>query len=262
MKIVGILNITPDSFSDGGEYCSLDKALDQASKMIDEGADIVDIGAESTRPGAVALDAVEEWSRLKAILPEIVGLAHKRNREVSFDSYHLANIKKSLECGIDYINDVTAFADIRIVDLLKKSSVKYILMHNLGVPVSKEVVIAKDKDVVLELKRWFCGKMEYLQRHGVAKDRVIFDLGIGFGKDGEQSLELIQRVNEFSDLGVEIYVGHSRKSFLKDVFQGISEGRDVETAYISSVLMQNNVGYIRVHNVMMNKGLMELSKRF
>lgn len=262
MKIVGILNIAPDSFSDGGEYCSLDKALGQVSKMINEGADIVDIGAESTRPGAIALDSVEEWRRLEAILPEVVEFVHKRKREVSLDSYHLVNIKKALGYGIDYINDVTAFSDIRIVDLLKKSSVKYILMHNLGVPVSKEVVIAKDKDVVLELKRWFRSKVEFLQRHGVAKDRVIFDLGIGFGKDAAQSLELLQRVDEFSELGVEIYIGHSRKSFLKDGFQGVSEGRDVETAYISSVLMQKNVGYIRVHNVMMNKNLMELSKVF
>lgn len=262
VKIVGILNITPDSFSDGGKFTDVDSAIMRVRQMIAEGADIIDVGAESTRPDAERITVEEEWQRLEKILPILVQEVKDAGKEISLDSYQAKTISKALELGIDYINDVSAFADRNIIPLIKQSGVKYILTHNLGLPVRKDNILPKDIDVVLQLKDWFEDKRKILLNSGIEKEKIIFDLGIGFGKDSAQSLELMQRAYEFQDLDCEIYVGHSRKSFFKILPFVISADKDIETAYISARLAEDGVSYLRVHNVGMCKSLCSLAEYF
>jgi dihydropteroate synthase len=251
-KIVGVLNITPDSFSDGGEFLVKETALGQCKKMLSEGADVIDVGAESTRPNAVAISAEEEWRRVGEILPEIIDMAHQGKKEVSFDSRHFSNMQKALALGVDIINDVSGFIDKEMCQLATQYDCKIILMHNLGIPACTQKVVAKNLNVVAEVKNWAVAKIKNLtEEFSIKRENIIFDVGIGFGKDAEQSLEIIERINEFVDLGA-IYVGHSRKSFLKLLGAESIEERDMQTAQISRQLAKQKIAYLRVHNVFVN----------
>lgn len=262
VKLVGILNITPDSFSDGGKFNNLENALNQTQKLIDQGADIIDIGAESTRPNAKAINHAEEWKRLENILSEIINLCHKNNIQISLDSRHYQTIQKALGLGIDVINDVSGFEDKKIVDLAKKSAKKIVVMHNLGVPAQKNVIIDENLDEISEIKNWAINKINYLEKSGIKKENIIFDVGIGFGKNAKQSINILENINKFKDLGVKIYVGHSRKSFLnemkfdeKDLTEiqknnpNIDE-KDLKTILISRNIALQGVDYLRIHDIL------------
>jgi dihydropteroate synthase len=243
-KIVGILNITPDSFSDGGKYTDEQAIVNHTKNLIDEGADIIDVGAESTRPGAEKLSDEEEWQRLSHILSKIIQICHTYNVQVSLDTYHPNTAKKAVKLGVDYINDVDGLNNQKMVDTVKKSDVKLIVMHSLTVPADKQININEDLDVIIEIKNWAYDKIQNLVSMGIDKSRIIFDPGIGFNKTANQSMELIQRVNEFKDLQIPIYIGHSRKSFLGDI-----KKRDERTLEISKQLIKQEIEYIRVHDV-------------
>ncbi len=150
VKLVGILNITPDSFSDGGLYNSTQMAILRAEELIKDGADIIDIGAESTRPTATPITHIEEWNRLRYVVPYIVEIAHKNNVEVSIDSRYSLTIRKLLDDGsdIDIINDVSGLKSINMIKLAAESEKKVIFMHNLGVPASKTKIMPAKSDVV------------------------------------------------------------------------------------------------------------------
>ena len=260
-KVVGILNITPDSFSDGGKYFHYDNAIKKLEYFIEKGIDVIDVGAESTRPNAIKISSEEEWSRLKNILPEIIKLAHKNNIAVSLDSYHSKNLSKALKLGIDYINDVSGCKDEEIIKLAKDHHVKLILNHNLGIPANKEIIIEINKDPICEVNIWFDQKINQLIKYDIDPDNIILDIGIGFGKTAIQSVKMIENIDLFKTHKKALYVGHSRKSFLKEIahfnqFQNlsreqkllISQNIDSKTHFISKMLF-NNVDYIRVHNV-------------
>lgn len=260
-KIVGILNITPDSFSDGGKFNSFDGALNQLKQMLEEGADMIDIGAESTRPGFTPVEEKEEWLRLEKILPEIIFEVKKFNQKTgkkvttSIDTRHFETAKKSHELGIDIINDVDGLIDDRTIELIAQKNITTILMHNLPVPSVEGALINKHINLNAEIIKWAQKKISYLEKKGVKKSQLIFDVGIGFGKNALQSIRILKNIDAFRALELPLYVGHSKKSFLDAInfsdFHLPNEtfDRAKKTLIISKYLAQKNVDFIRVHDV-------------
>lgn len=248
-KIVGILNVTPDSFSDGGKFNSLDSALNHLQKLIADGADIIDIGAESTRPQATKIGHKEEWLRLEKILPAIISFTKNCARPIktSIDSYNFETVKKSYELGIDVINDVSGLADEKIVDFIAEKNIETVLMHNSPVPVIEDLVINPHINLIGEILRWGEKKISDLEKKNVKKSQLIFDPGIGFNKDALQSIRILKNIETFRVFGLPLYVGHSKKSFLDSV--KIDGDRAEKTALISKYLAAKNVEFLRVHDV-------------
>ncbi|MCE3231963.1 MAG: folKP [Rickettsiaceae bacterium] len=242
-KLVGILNITPDSFSDGGKFTQVSSALLQAEKLITDGAAVIDIGAESTRPNAIPINADEEWQRLEQILPAIIKLCHQRQVLASLDTRHAFTAEKAIDLGIDWINDVDGFNQSGMIDTVKNSHAHLVFMHSLGVPADKNKTLPSNIDVIQLVYQWAENKILQLQQAGIAKEHLIFDPGIGFGKTPLQSWQLINNIEAFQSLGVKILVGHSRKSFLGD------GDRDVATLAVSKELIVKKVDYLRVHEI-------------
>lgn len=253
-KIVGILNITPDSFSDGGNFTSLDSALNHLNEMLLDGADVIDIGAESTRPQATPINAEEEWRRLQKILPVIIEQVKKFPKKVktSIDSYHFETIKKAHELGIDVINDVSGLRDEKIVEFIAAKNIETILMHNLKVAPIDDVLINENLNLIAEIIAWGKTKIAYLLKKNVKKSQLIFDPGIGFGKDALQSIKILKSIDSFRILDLPLYIGHSKKSFLEKInFSAFGENLDrgEKTLIISKYLIKNNVEFLRVHDV-------------
>ena len=198
--MMGVLNITTDSFSDGGKFIDLDAALIQAENLFDAGADIIDIGAESTRPvGAITLTPEEEWQRLQPILDAWQSLwLHKNSMpKLSIDTRKPETAEKLLAYKIDFFNDVTGMTDPKMLEIVKASKAKIIFMHNLGIPANPAVVLPPNADSVHIVYQWGMQQLENLIKHGIDKERLIFDVGIGFGKNAEQSFSLIKNKIDF-----------------------------------------------------------------
>lgn len=248
-QLVGILNLTPDSFSDGGNYTSAERAIEQADALMEAGADIIDIGAESTRPGAIPLTEAEEWQRLEPVLTVLCN----QGLPISLDSYHPGNIIKALDLGIAWVNDVTGFTNPLMLEAIshapKERELRIVLMHNLGIPANPTKLLPLQEDPVALVFAWAEARIADLTGQGIDKDQIIFDPGIGFGKNATQSLTLIKRIKEFHTLGVELLVGHSRKSCFS-VLTNVSPGaRDPETYTASVYLAGCGVQFLRVHDV-------------
>ncbi len=260
-KIVGILNVTPDSFSDGGKFNSLEGALTRLAKMIEEGADVIDIGAESTRPQATPIGPGEEWNRLEKILPALISLLKKSPKKIktSIDSYHFDTVVKAWELGVDVINDVTGLSDERIVDFIAEKNIETILMHNAAIPAVEGAVVNRNINLIHEMLRWGEEKISYLQKKNVKKSQLIFDVGIGFGKDALQSVRVLKNIDAFRVLGLPLYVGHSKKSFLDAV--AIEGDRSAKTLVVSEYLMKKKVEFLRVHDVAGHVGKLRFGER-
>lgn len=216
--IMGILNVTPDSFSDGGRYIQLDDAIAHARLMEEQGADIIDVGGESTRPGSKSISETEELNR---VIPVIKGLTKEISTPISIDTSKANVAKTAIECGAVLINDVTAFqADQKMVDVVSEYQVPVCLMHMKGAPqyMQKKPFY---EDVIKEIKQFFQQRIEYAIHQGVEKHQIILDPGIGFGKrtgkDIEDNCIILNRLNELSSLGYPLLVGASRKTFIGNV---------------------------------------------
>lgn len=251
-KIVGILNITPDSFSDGGLAGNLESILATTKQLIEDGAEVIDIGAESTRPGAVPLSSTEEWVRLEQCLPRICKIAKDAGVLTSIDTRHPQTATNAIAAGIDWVNDVTGAGNKEMLEVLLHWNGRIVIMHNLGVPVDKNITISEDIDAVGEVYNWLATRIKLLEDSGIERNRIIIDPGVGFGKTAQQSLEIISRVAEFKGLGLEIFVGHSRKSFLN--IKGDNANKDRATLEVSKQLSAQGIDYLRVHNVGLHKG--------
>lgn len=245
-QLVGILNITPDSFSDGGKYSTPEAAFAQAKKLLAEGSTMLDIGAESTRPGATPLTPAQEWQRLEPVLDHLRN--HLPHAQFSLDTRHAETVRRGLPYKLAWVNDVSGFTDLAMVEAVKNSSAKLVVMHNLGVPADKNVTLPKESDVVAEVILWLHGKIAELEKQGIARERIIADPGLGFGKTAEQSLGLVKRIGELKKLGVKLLVGHSEKSFLTLLSQKPLGNRQVETQKVSAYLAREGVDYLRVHD--------------
>ncbi len=236
--IAGILNITPDSFSDGGKYFEIETALAQFKKLADAGADIIDIGAESTRPGHTAVSSDEEIERLRIILGEIVNLNKDYAIPLSLDTRNMKTAAFGVNLGIDIINDI-GFAeyDPQMVDFINTNNIPYVLMHNKS---AKSIVV----DEVYE---------ELLSKSQMFTAPLIIDPGIGFEKKIQQDYELISRISEFKSLGMPVLCGHSRKKFLHKSFDLTPNELDIATLAVSSALICEGVNILRVHDVASHK---------
>ncbi len=256
-KIVGILNVTPDSFSDGGKFDSLETALTHLKKLIAEGADVIDIGAESTRPQATPIGPQEEWRRLTKILPAVISEVKKSQKKIktSIDSYHFETLVKAWELGVDVVNDVTGLSDERIVNFIAAKNVETVLMHHAAIPAVEGALVNRNINLIREMLRWSEEKISYLQQKNVKKSQLIFDVGIGFGKDALQSIRVLKNIDAFRVLGLPLYVGHSKKSFLEAI--KIEGDRAEKTLVVSKYLLQKNVDFLRVHDVAAHFSLLE-----
>ncbi len=246
--LVGIVNITPDSFSDGGKYQETDAAIQKMIQMVEEGAEIIDLGAESTGPKAIPIDPIEEWGRLEPILSTI--LQQKSGMfitpKISIDTRHAYVAEKALALGVDWINDVTGLANKEMRTTVANKACDIVFMHHLGIPVSQSKLIPLNEDPVAHVYQWAEKRISELD---IPHERLIFDIGIGYGKTAEQSLLLLKNINSFKKLGVKLLAGHSRKSFLSQFTQEPAANRDVETVAISHYLAEQEVDFLRVHHI-------------
>lgn len=246
-QLVGILNVTPDSFSDGGRYDTAEKAYKHAEQLLTDGADILDIGAESTRPDATPLIATQEWERLEPVLPDIVTLAHKQGKKVSLDTRHASTANHALTCGVDWINDVSGGRDKDLLHVVANAGCRYVAMHALTIPADKNITLPENADVVATLLDYFNVMIETYEKVGLSRDLLIIDPGLGFGKNASQSLALLWAAPEFQALDCPLYIGHSRKSCFG--LMGDTSQREALTLLASHYLMHHNIDYLRVHNV-------------
>ena len=248
-KLAGILNVTPDSFSDGGMYYKPEEAIKHAYQLIDDGADILDIGAESTRPFAEPVPFDIQIERLKPVLNEL------SNAEIplSVDTRSSFVAEFAVKNGVKIINDVSGLDyDPRIAEIAAKSGATLILQHSKGTPENMQVSPEYD-DVVEEIFFMLKNKVELAKYRGV--ENIILDVGIGFGKTREHNFELLNRIEEFYPLGYPIMVGLSRKSLL-GINSDDNDLKDALSLAISYPLMQKSVDYLRVHNVKLHKQLL------
>jgi 2-amino-4-hydroxy-6-hydroxymethyldihydropteridine diphosphokinase / dihydropteroate synthase len=247
---MGILNVTPDSFSDGGRFETWPAVEAQAEILVASGASFIDIGAESTRPGATPLDADQEWQRLERVLaPLIARYASSPLRpRLSLDTYHPATARRALALGVDVINDVGGLTSPEMVELAATSERDWIAMHNLGLPADRARTLPVDRDPVAEVERWLEQRLDEWRRAGIDLGRVVFDPGIGFGKNPLQSLRLLRGIGRFERYGLRILVGHSRKSFMHGLAANAAD-RDLFTIGASLRLCSRSVEILRVHDV-------------
>ena len=241
--IMGILNVTPDSFSDGGLYINIEKAVQRAKQMVEEGADIIDVGGESSRPGS---DRVSEQEELRRVLPVIERLVKEINVPVSIDTYKSKVAEECLKRGVHIVNDISGLRDLEMLKLVKKHDVPVIIMHMLGTPKNMQEEI-NYSDVVEEIKSFFENKIGMCKNKGVTK--LILDPGIGFGKTVEHNLKIIKYLNEFKKLNYPLLIGNSRKSFIGKLTGAKVDERLPGTLSADLLAIQNGADIIRVHSV-------------
>lgn len=244
--LAGILNLTPDSFSDGGHYLDPDTALAHGLRLLADGATMLDLGAESTRPGALPLPGDEEKTRL---LPVLTALRRAvPDTILSVDTRRGSTALAALEAGADIINDVAACADPQMPDILATFAPGYVLMHSQGDPATMQNN-PRYTNVVDEVLAFFERELKKLQRAGLPEDRVALDPGIGFGKRAEHSFALLRHIERFATLGRPVYVGLSMKSFLGDLLHLPVADRGAPTLQATALLAARGVRYHRVHDV-------------
>ena len=248
---MGIINLTPDSFSDAGRYKTLDEVDTEVRHMILSGVNIIDVGAESTRPNATPLSDDQEWQRLEPALERIkeIRAATPLGPAISVDTYHPQTAKRALESGVDIINDVSGLRNQAMQDLAKDSGKTFIAMHSVTVPVDPKVSIDQRDDPGALIDQWIDEGRRMWEVKGLDLNRIIVDPGIGFGKSRLQSLELLRSVARLRKCGFRVLIGHSRKRFLKSFSDFDRADLDIETIGASLNLCAQSVDILRVHNV-------------
>ena len=243
--LMGILNVTPDSFSDGGKFYDIDNAVNKAFSMINEGADIIDIGGESTNPNATLISDKEEIQR---VIPVIRKIREKDKKSIiSVDTRHPETIKQSIYAGADILNTVVDIRNFESVfDILSEHKTPVVITHSDEIP-PKPVEKDFDGDIVDEIYKYFIKVQNYLKETPLKDNLLIFDVGIGFGKSINDQFEIIKRANEFLTLDYPVMFGISRKSFISKTF-GL-ENRDKVTEIYSEYLILQGINILRVHDV-------------
>ncbi len=247
--IVGILNITPDSFSDGGLFLNPDNAVNHAAQLMMEGAEVIDVGAESTAPGRSPLNQTEEWERLAPVLETL--MQEKKSwfipPKISIDTRHPATAERALALGVDWVNDQSGLSNPDMVHLLAQTKHNVVMMHHLTLPASKEHLLPPTENVVALIQHWAETKLKALEKRGIDRKRIIIDPGLGFGKWPHQSLALIQHAELLKPEGTRLLIGHSRKSFMATLTSAEANQRDLETAAMAPALAAKGVDFLRVH---------------
>ena len=243
--VMGILNVTPDSFSDGGRYNNLDSAMKQAERLISEGADIIDVGGESTRPGHIQITSEEEILR---VVPIIEKISKNLDTIISIDTYKYDVAKEAIKVGANIINDIWGlqYDNGEMAELVKKSNLPLIAMHNQNDEVY-------NKDIMLILREFFEKTFKIADKYGIDRDTIILDPGLGFGKNVEQNIEVLSRLNELKDMG-SILLGASKKRFIGKLLNDLPFDERVEGTVATTVIgIERGVDIVRVHNVLENK---------
>ena len=257
--IMGILNVTPDSFSDGGRYSAVDAAVARALRMAEEGAEIIDVGGESTRPGAAEVPADEE---IRRVVPVIQKLRMATDAALSIDTSKAKVARAALDAGAEIINDVTALtADKEMVKVAAQSKCGTVLMHMRGTPRTMQTDPRYD-DVVREVGEYLADRISAARDGGIDADRIAVDPGIGFGKTPGHNWALVAALGRFADLGRPVLLGASRKSFLKDL-PGCTEpaARDGATAALTALGYSLGARVFRVHEVPVNLTALRTAER-
>lgn len=242
MLVMGILNVTPDSFADGGKHFTLDHAISRGLQMIEEGVDIIDVGGESTRPGA---DRVTEEEEQRRVIPVIQGLVGK-GADISIDTMRASTAKLAVEAGASIVNDVSGgAADPEMFATVAALGCKYTLMHWRG--HSKEMnEKAQYGDVVKEVIHEVTIQLDKALAAGIKRENIILDPGLGFAKDADHNWEILKRLDEFTALGYPVLIGHSRKRFIGG---DTPDDREEGTLKISESLVGKGIWAVRVHSV-------------
>jgi dihydropteroate synthase len=242
--IMGILNVTPDSFSDGGDYVSVDRAVERAKEMLRDGADIIDIGGESSRPGHVRINAEEE---LRRVIPVIKRLREETDAILSLDTIRAEVAEEAVKNGVHIINDIWGFQEDKgLADVAAKYGTPVVLMHNHN-------GTEYEGDIIEEIKRFLMESVRIAKEAGVKDDMIILDPGFGgFGKTSEQNLILMRRLWEIKSLGYPVLLGTSRKTMIGEILDVPPKERDEGTAATTVLGIVQGVDIVRVHNVLVN----------
>lgn len=257
--LMGILNVTPDSFSDGGEFLDTDKAIAHGLKMAGDGAAIIDVGAESTRPGSEPVSADEQ---IKRAVPVIKALAKKVDIPISIDTYNYDVAVAALDAGASMINDITALSDERVGRLAAERNVPVVLMHMQGTPQTMQKNPAY-KDVVNEVLSFLLDRAAKAQKLGIPKERIFIDPGIGFGKTLEHNLLLLKNLDKFVQTGFRVLVGPSRKRFIGQITgRENPQDRIFGTAATVALCAASGVSIIRVHDIAEMSDVIKVSRAF
>ena len=241
--IMGILNVTPDSFSDGGDFTNVDIAVKHAKDMIEEGADIIDLGGESTRPGHKFVSADEE---IKRIVPVIKKLKEEIKVPISIDTYKSEVAEEVLKLGVDMVNDVWGLTyDENMANVIGKYDAHVCIMHN-------QDGTEYDKDIMIAIKEFLQNSIDKALKAGIKKEKIVLDPGIGFGKTFEQNIEVLHRLGELQDLGYPVLLGTSRKSVLGKILDVPPKERVAPTVATTVLGIRDGVDIVRVHDVKEN----------
>ena len=244
--LMGIVNVTPDSFFDGGRFDDPRLAVEHGRRLVEEGADLLDIGAESTRPGSVPIDQEEEQRRL---LPVVTALAQAVSVPISVDTSKAAVARAAIKAGAVMVNDVTALrGDPAMVDVVAQTGVALVLMHMQGIPQTMQQAPTY-RDVVEEVADFLAERARFAMEHGVAQSRIVLDPGIGFGKVLTHNLDLLAHLRMLTTLGFPVLVGPSRKGFIGQLTKQSVEARAWGTAGVVALAVEQGASILRVHDV-------------
>lgn len=250
---MGILNITPDSFSDGGIHNN-EKNFQKTFELWEkENVAMIDIGAESTKPDALKINFTEEIERLKFVFEYLkTKQANYFSPKLSIDTYHYQTALKAIECGFNLVNDVSGLTDKNMIELAQNyKDCKFVIMHSLTIPTNKNINFNDEQNIILEMDHWLENKLTLLDKYNIKKNQLIFDLGIGFGKTYSQSLKLLQNLEYFQKFNIKLLVGHSRKSFIRHI---INDQRIIDENTIAcSLKLSNKLDILRVHKPIDNQ---------
>jgi dihydropteroate synthase len=252
---MGILNLTPDSFSDGGRFFTVQSAIDQAMRLEDDGADILDIGGESTRPYSQAVAVTDELERVVPVLERLQG---KIQIPISIDTMKSQVASAAIDLGAEIINDVSGLeADPAMVEVARSRGAGVCAMHMQGTPQTMQDSPAYE-DVVNDIVRYLVDRDRWLIEQGIAPERICLDPGIGFGKTHEHNLQLLQNAGQFHTTGRPILVGHSRKGFIAKVLGNKDLDRSFGTVGVTLALALHRIQVLRVHDVASNQQALKL----
>ena len=245
-NILGVLNLTPDSFSDGGKFNSKKRGISHAINLLNSGANLIDVGGESTRPGSKAIKENLEWKRINKILKLLI----EKKIPISLDTRKSKIMEKGINLGIKLINDVSGLDfDFETLNILKKYKVPFVIQHSKGNPENMQKN-PKYKNELLDIYDFFEKKIKLLRSKGIKHDKIILDPGIGFGKNLKHNMSLIRNISIFHSLGFPILVGNSRKKFIKELSKkNDSKLRNGGTIASSIYLMMQGVQILRIHDV-------------
>ncbi len=244
-NIMGVLNLTPDSFSDGGKFNTNTKGRSHAINLYNKGANLIDIGGESTRPGSKSINEKREWNRINKILRSIV-----KKIPISLDTRKSEIMQKGIKLGVQLINDVSGLNyDSKTLEVLKKYKIPFIVQHSIGTPENMQKN-PKYKNELLDIYDFFCQRIKQIRSIGIKHNKIILDPGIGFGKNLKHNMSLIRDISIFHSLGFPILVGNSRKRFIKDISKENDSNTRIGGTMASTIyLMMQGVQILRVHDV-------------